>query len=140
MNIQQICAVHGDARATTQWASYDDSMIPLEKVTELVSAHSRLEEPTTGAIWINKDATEVWLVEVIPTMTDDEMADEPTFFSPGVGFRFPLALIAGNRRSLEAALRRKPELARAIVDGTVVLDSIDVQPLVELAREVARAA
>jgi hypothetical protein len=115
-------------------------MIPREKVEELVSAHAKLEEPTTGAIWIKTDASEVWLVEVIPTMADDEMAEEPTFFRPGVGFQFPLALIAGNRRSIEAALRRKPELARAVADGTVVLDSGDTRPVVELAREVSRAA
>jgi hypothetical protein len=115
-------------------------MIPREKVEELVSAHAKLEEPTTGAIWINTDAAEVWLVEVIPTMADDDMAEEPTFFRPGVGFQFPLALIAGNRHSIEAALRRKPELARAIVEGTVVLDGGDTRPLVDLAREVSRAA
>ena len=115
-------------------------MIPRDKVVELVDAHARLEEPTTGAIWIRPEAGEAWLVEVIPSMPDDEKADEPTFFSPGIEFRFPLALIAGNRRSLEAAVRRHIDLARAVADGTVVLDRGDAQPLVELAREVSRAA
>ncbi len=73
-------------------------------------------------------------------MSDDEKVDEPTFFSPGVGFRFPLALIAGNRQSLEAALRRKPDLARAVLDGRVMLDRGDAKPLVELARELSHAA
>jgi hypothetical protein len=73
-------------------------------------------------------------------MADDDKADEPTFFSPGVEFRFPLALIAGNRPSLEAALRRRPELARAVADGTVVLERGDAKPLVDLARELSRAA
>lgn len=45
---------------------------------------------TTGAVWINAGAAEVWLVEVIPTMAADDSADEPTFFRPGVGFQFPL--------------------------------------------------
>jgi hypothetical protein len=67
-------------------------------------------------------------------------AEEPTFFSPGVEFRFPIALIAGNRQSIEAALRRKLELARAVLDGRAMLDLGDGQPLVELAREVSRAA
>ncbi len=116
------------------------AMIPHEKVEELVNAHAALEEPTTGAIWIHTGAPEVWLVEVIPTMSDDEKVEEPTFFSPGVEFRFPIALIAGNRQSIEAALRRKPELARAVVDGRVMLDLGDAQALVELAREVSRAA
>ncbi len=44
------------------------------------------------------------------------------------------------RQSLEAALRRTPDLARALVDGTVVLDRGDARGLVELAREVSRAA
>lgn len=116
-------------------------MIPKENVVELVDAHARLEqEPTTGAIWIRPEASEAWLVEVIPTMADDEKAEEPTFFNPGVEFRFPLVLIAGNRRSLEAALRRKLDLARAVADGTVVLDLGDAAPLVQLAREISRAA
>jgi hypothetical protein len=38
-------------------------MIPREKVEELASAHARLDEPATGAIWINTGAPEVWLVE-----------------------------------------------------------------------------
>ena len=112
-------------------------MIPREKVLELVDAHARLDEPTTGAIWIRPDATEAWLVEVIPPMADDEEADEPTYFNPGIAFRFPLALIAGNRRSLVAALRRTPELARAVAVGTVVLDHEDTRALMDVAREVA---
>jgi hypothetical protein len=112
-------------------------MVPRERVIELVDAHARLEEPTTGAIWIKPGEPEVWLVEVIPAMADDETADEPVLFGPGVEFRFPLALIAGNRRSLELALRRKPDLAKAIVSGTVMLDGEDARSLLEVAREVA---
>jgi hypothetical protein len=115
-------------------------MIPKEKVEELVDAHAKLEDPTTGAIWIRPDATEAWLVEVIPSMADDEKADEPTFFNPGVAFRFPLALIAGNRPSLEAALRRSPDLARAVAEGTVMFDQGDADALVELARHLSHAA
>jgi hypothetical protein len=115
-------------------------MIPREKVEQLVEAHAKLDEPTTGAIWINSEAPEVWLIEVIPTMADDEKAEEPTYFSPGLEFRFPLALIAGNRPSLEAALRRAPELARAVSSGTVVHEGGDAGPLVKLAREIADAA
>ena len=119
---------------------YTERVIPKEKVVELVDAHSKLEEPTTGAIWIRPEAGEAWLVEVIPSMADDEKAEEPTFFSPGVEFRFPVAIIAGNRPSLEAALRRKPELARAVAAGTVMLDAGDAKALVDVAREVSRAA
>jgi len=112
-------------------------VIPREKVAELVNAHARLEEPTTGAIWIRPEAGEAWLVEVIPSMTDDEKAEEPTFFNPGTQFRFPVAIIAGNRRSLEAALRRQPDLARAVASGTVLLDAGDASALVDVARAVA---
>lgn len=115
-------------------------MVPREKVEELVTAHSKLDEPTTNAIWIKTDAPEVWLVEVIPAMTDDDQAEEPTYFNPGISFRFSLALISGNRTSLEAALRRSPELAREVAKGIVILDDGEAQFLVELAREVSRAA
>ena len=112
-------------------------MIPRANVEELARAHAALEEPTTGAIWIHKARPEAWLVEVIPTMAADEHADEPVFFNPGAGFRFPIAIIAGNRASLEAALRRNAELARAVADGDVVVDQGDAQPLLELARKLA---
>lgn len=116
-------------------------MIPQEKVRELVEAHTKLDEPMTTAIWIRKDQVEVWLVEVIPSMADDERAEEPTYFNPGVSFRFPLALIAGNRQSLEAAIRRDPKLARDVVDGSVIYDAGgEATALVALAREVSQAA
>ncbi|WP_437877945.1 hypothetical protein [Sorangium sp. So ce513] len=94
----------------------------------------------TGAVWIHQDAPEAWLVEVIPTMADDERADEPTRLAPGIAFRFPLALIAGNRPSLEAALRRNTELARALAHGEVLHDEGDASALVKLARSLVRAA
>ena len=122
------------------WAGYPDTMIPRQKVEELVQAHAQLEEPTTDAIWIKTDASEVWLVEVIPTMVDDEKAEEPTYFNAGIEFRFPLALIAGNIESLHAALRRSPELARAVVEGAVVLDNGAARSLVQLAHDVSHAA
>jgi hypothetical protein len=117
-------------------------MVPRTKVEELVGAHAKLDEPTTSAIWIKTktDAPEVWLVEVIPAMTDDDDAEEPTYFNPGVAYRFPLALIAGNRSSLEAALRRSPDLAREVAQGTVLLDDGDATALVALARQISHAA
>ena len=115
-------------------------MIPKEKVVELVHAHAKLDEPTTDAIWIRPNATEAWLVEVIPSMDDDEKAEEPTWFNPGVAFRFPVVMIAGNRFSLEAALRRAPELARDVADGTVLLDGGNAVALVDVARAATQAA
>ncbi len=109
-------------------------------MAELAQAHAALDEPTTGAIWIHRARPEAWLVEVIPAMAPDERADEPVFFNPGVEFRFPIALIAGNRRSLEEALRRNPALAKAVADGEVIVDRGDAGPLFELARQLANAA
>lgn len=129
-------------RATVNLSRYVDQMVPRTKVEELVRAHASLDEPTTSAIWIKRetDAPEVWLVEVIPAMTDDDKAEEPTRFNPGIAFPFPLTLIAGNRPSLESALRRSPDLAREIVSGTVLLDDGDATALLELARQVSNAA
>jgi hypothetical protein len=115
-------------------------MIPREKVQELVQAHARIEDPTTDAIWIRSDATEVWLVEVVPSMFDDDRAEDATYFNPGVAFRFPLALVAGNRASLEGALHRDRELAKAVAAGEVMLDNGNASHLVALARELAAAA
>ena len=99
-------------------------MIPEHKVREVVAAHARLDEPTAAAIWIRQDdPSGVWLVEVIPSLTDEERAEEPVFFAPGVEFAFSLALIAGNRTSLEEALQRNREFARAVAEGEVLLDA-----------------
>lgn len=120
---------------------YASAMIPPEKVQELVEAHAKLDEPMTAAIWIRKNESEVWLVEVIPSMAEDENAGEPTYFNPGVSFRFPLVLIAGNRQSLEAAIRRDPKLARNIVDGSKMYDvGGEAEALMVIAREVSQAA
>jgi hypothetical protein len=55
-------------------------------------------------------------------------------------FRFPLALVAGNRRSLEDALQRDTDLAKAVADGEILLDGPDAQQLVALAKQYAAAA
>ena len=92
-----------------------------------------------GAIWIHRDRSVAWLVEIIPSMAADDRAGEPVFFAPGVSFSFPLALIAGNRESLEGALRRDIELARAVAAGEVLVDRGDAAPLVGFARKLVAA-
>ena len=83
----------------------------------------------------------VWLVEVIPAMTDDHEAGLPTYFNPGISFRFPLALIAGNFASIKAAIQRDKGLAEQVVEGRVLLDQEGVaSALVDLARSVSQAA
>ncbi len=57
-------------------------VIPKEKIVELIEAHATLEEPTPGAIQIWPDAGEAWLADVIPSMADDDKADEPTQIAP----------------------------------------------------------
>jgi hypothetical protein len=119
------------------------TVIPEQNVLELVQAHSRLDEPTTAAIWINPAQSEpllVKLVEVIPSMADDEKAEQPTYFNPGVAFRFPIAIIAGNLRSLEAALRRNKDFAREVAAGKVLLPGNEGEALVQLARQISHAA
>ena len=116
-------------------------IIPRDRVEKLVRAHASLEEATTAAIWIRPDDAAAWLVEVIPEMTDDDAADEPIVFAPGVSFTFPLALIAGNRGSLEKALRKNRKLAADVASGHVMLDTAgDATHLVELAKELSPAA
>jgi hypothetical protein len=115
-------------------------VIPRDRVRELVDAHAKLDDPMTAAIWIRRDAPQAWLVEVIPSLGPDERAADPTFFNPGVQFRFPLALIAANKASLEAALRRTPELARDVAAGEVLFDAGgDADEIIRVAREILAA-
>ncbi len=120
---------------------YGLAMIPHTKVAELVAAHESLkDDPACAAVWIRKDDSTVWLLEVIPTLPEEDRPEEPIFFNPGVAFRFPLALIAGTRRTLESTLRADPELARLVASGEVMLDrSGDAQELVALASKLAAA-
>lgn len=115
-------------------------MIPEKNIKELVEAHTKLEDRMTGAIWIrqNKNESEAWIVEVIPAMADDDHAEEPTHFNPGVGFRFPLVLIAGNRTSIEAALKRNNELATEVANGKILIDEGDAKLLVDMAKKITK--
>lgn len=114
--------------------------VPAPLVRALVEAHARLEEPMTGAIWIRTGEPQAWLVEVLPDLGDDDQAAQPTFFNPGETFRFPLALIAANRSSLERAIRADRDLAREIAQGQVLHAGSDADELVELARAVLHSA
>lgn len=114
--------------------------IPRAEIVKLARAHSALIlELATGAIWIHRDRSVAWLVEIIPAMAANDRAEEPVFFAPGVSFSFPLALVAGNRESLEKALRRDIELAHAVATGEVLVDGGDAAPLVRLARQLVAA-
>jgi len=114
--------------------------IPRAQVIKFARAHSELIlELATGAIWIHRDRSVAWLVEIIPTMAASDRAAEPVFFAPGVSFSFPLALIAGNRESLEHALSRDIELARAVAAGEVLIDRGGAAPLVLHARQLIAA-
>jgi hypothetical protein len=117
-------------------------MIPEKNVKELVEAHTKLEDHMTGAIWIRQDDSEAeaCIVEVIPDMADDEQAEEPIRFNPGPGFRFSLVLIAGNRGSIEAALKRDRKLARDVAKGKILFDEGDAKQLVNVAENLSKAA
>ena len=114
-------------------------MIPREMVKELVESHRKLDDPMTAAIWIRRDAPEAWLVEVVPSMAADDRAGDPIFFSPGVEFRFPVAIIAASKETLSAALRQRPDLARDIASGEVLFEGGDAGDIVETARALAAA-
>jgi hypothetical protein len=116
-------------------------MVPQNQIEALVEAHQHLEDPMVCAIWIRPTAAEAWLVECIPTMADDERAGDPTYFGPGVGFRFPLALIAGNLTSLESAVRADPQFANDLSEGTILYsEGATAERLQQVARDVGRAA
>jgi hypothetical protein len=91
-----------------------------EEMEELVRAHAALDDPMDVAIWIRQDDREAWLVEVIPSLPEDPHPERPVSFNPGRMFRHPLNLLAGNRASIEAALRADHELARAVAQGVVL--------------------
>jgi len=112
--------------------------IPRAEIEKLVQAHKNLPDPMTCAIWIRPDASEAWLVEVVSSMADDEQAGEVIRFNPGITFRFPLALVVGNRESMERALEKDRDLAGAVAKGEVLHDDGgDAADLVALARRLA---
>jgi len=65
-----------------------------EEMIELVQAHAALDEPMEAAIWIRRDDREAWLVELLPTLANDQHPERPVAFNPGRSFRHPLNLIA----------------------------------------------
>lgn len=105
-----------------------------EEMLELVKAHLLLDEPMETAIWIRRDQREAWLVEVLPSMTDDAHPERPVSFNPGRSFRHPLNLIASNMEGLRRAIKKDPSLARDIAAGDVLSGEERGQELQELAR------
>jgi len=85
-------------------------------VRELVKAHSELDEPLTFAAWIKKDNPEVWLVEIVDTMSDSDVLPEITF-SPTRDFPFILKLIIGNNGSIRSALKNDEALGNELKRG-----------------------
>jgi hypothetical protein len=91
-----------------------------EEMEELVKAHAALDDPMETAIWIRQNDREAWLLEVIPSFPADEHPERPVTFNPGRVFRHTLNLLAGNRASIEAAVRADQDLARAVAHGDVL--------------------
>jgi hypothetical protein len=109
--------------------------MPVERqeMEDLVRAHATLDEPMDTAIWIRQDDREAWLVEVIPSFPEDPHPERPVAFNPGRTFRHPLNLLAGNRTSIEAAIRADQDLARAVAHGIVLYGSAIGDELKQLA-------
>ena len=111
-----------------------------EAVERLVEQHAQIkDEPMDAAIWIRQDEPGVWLVELLPKLSDDSDAYEPVEFGPGRTFRYSLYLIAGNRLSLEKAVAAHTDLAEWIARGDAVYGESGSEYLMSLARGVLDA-
>jgi len=107
------------------------------EMKKLVTAHSKLDEPMTAAIWIFQHGPAPWLVEVLPELPDDPSAAQPLVFGPSNDFRYSLHLVSGNERSLSAALKKDKNLARAVAAGEILHEEGGVAAkLVALAKRV----
>lgn len=90
-------------------------------ITKLVQAHKNIkDDPMTCAIWIKKGQTEVWIVEVMPTLEDEKEPVEAYHFTPGKFFNYPLALIAGNFQSISNTILYDKDLAKEISEGEII--------------------
>ena len=112
-------------------------MVPIKDIQDLVKAHVKLDEPMTCAIHIYPQKQEVWLIECVPSMENEDQAGEPVRFNPGFIFRFPLALVAANMASLESAIIKDMNLAEEIYYGNVLYS---VDGAAEHLQNVARTA
>lgn len=110
-----------------------------DAVKALVKAHSALDEPHTGALWLRTAKKQVCILEVVPSMPQDEDADEPTEFLPSKGFPYPLLLLTGREEDFLAAIQRKPAFARLVANGIAVPHENEVtQKLMNAARKVMK--
>lgn len=101
---------------------------------ELVEGHSKLADPMETAIWIRPQDREAWLVELIPSFGDFPHPERPVSFNPGLTFRHPLNMIAGNLESLRQAFVADARLARDVAEGEVLYGQQRGSELQEIAR------
>jgi hypothetical protein len=91
--------------------SYTDPAMPTRaEMLELVQAHVGLEDRMDAAIWIQRDAPDGWLVELLPDLPADRHPGRPVQFNAGRTFRHELNLIAANAEDLRAAARTRSSL------------------------------
>ena len=109
-----------------------------QEMQRLVNSHAALPDAMEAAIWIRQADRDAWLLEILPEMPSDDRVAEPVHFDPGLDFRYPLHLIAGNRGDIEAAIRANEELAAWIADGVILHGGEAAQELVELAAGLQR--
>lgn len=102
---------------------------------ELVQGHAALDDPMDTAIWIRREDREAWLVELLPSLVDDEHPERAVAFNPGLEFRHPLNLIASDLEGLKRAMRADPALARAIAEGEILHGRDCGMELQRIARE-----
>ena len=118
-------------------------MIPKKNVEKLIKAHLKLEDRMTGAIWIRQNDNQAWIVEVIPAMANDEKVASPIHFNPGISFRYPLVLIAGNKNSIKSAIRKNRKLANDVAHGEIMHNDeidADAKEIFDMAKKLSIAA
>ncbi|HEY1537366.1 MAG TPA: hypothetical protein VGF76_25270, partial [Polyangiaceae bacterium] len=106
------------------------------EMAELVRAHAELEDRMDAAIWIQRDAPEAWLVELLPEMAPDRHPGRPVHFNAGRTFPHALNLIAASADDLRSAISEDVQLAGWIADGEILHGDQVARELIALARRV----
>lgn len=89
---------------------------------------------TDGAMWLQQEAPEAWLLEILPEIPMQAKTYPPIVFTPSYEFRFTLNLVAGPEAALRSAIEEFPELAQAVAEGEVLVPSEAIDRLIAFAK------
>ena len=105
-----------------------------EEMAQLVKAHAALPEKMATAVWLSQEREdEVWLLEIVEELPDDPEVARPFRFRASGEFRYPMALIIGNERSVREAIHKDSTFAALLARGDVLYGDSVGRALVELA-------